>query len=405
LPDVCSVAAASDAGAAKTLRLKQIPRWISKGPEFAVSSDTAPLACAQKGFMNFLLHMIGIPYRTSGGLRPSGNERLRATAASSAARGNLHEALHAYRLLATESKGSISDTLIRAHLHLAVCEYAAAAEFFSTAVNRLEDPPRLGLEKLIDAADGHLRQSRYVLAAAFLQRARTSVDTLLAGHAGLAVANARLAGSTAVAPGSLVPLAKLGDLILRMLARTHLACNLADSLRRRQLRHDLAPWATTGGSIENLLQEEFEQLQIAAKQHRSHAELHYRLGLVARTLGRNDAAVAAFSRVLSLHPHHVASAVRLAATHLQLRQKGPVFPLLAVAFAAPPNVLQQYANLADAAQSRAFDRTADFLSQKLDEPAARSQADVTVKANLAFALGELGLLDSARAEWREAIPA
>jgi tetratricopeptide (TPR) repeat protein len=357
--------------------------------------------------MNFLLHMLGQPYRSAAILRPSGNDRLRAAAASAAARGKLDDALDHYRLLASENDGTIADTLIRAHLHLAVNEYAPAFNCFSAALNRLEHPPLLTLEALMETADEQLKKSRYVRAADLLQRARGAVDMLLAAHAGLAVATARLSGSTACAPGSIVPLAKLGDILLRMLARTHLASNLAKSLRQRRLRHDLAPWATSSSSISNLLLAEFEQLQAATVQRRCHAELHYRLGLVARTLGESQVAVKAFSRVLSLHPHHIPSAGRLAATYLQLGQKEPVFPLLAVAFAVPPNILQQYAGLADAAQSRSFDGAAERLSRHLDEATVGGgdEARTTVKANLAFALGELGLLDAVRAEWREPLPA
>jgi tetratricopeptide (TPR) repeat protein len=356
--------------------------------------------------MNFLLHLLGQPYRNAGTLRPSGNDRLRAAAAGALGRGRVEEALDTFRLLASEHQGTIVDTLTRGHLHLAVNDYSAAFHFFSAALNRLENP-LLALEASLESADEQLRKCRYVRAADLLQQARTSVDTLVAAHAGLAIATARMSGSTACAPGSVLPLAKLGDLLLRMLARTHLASNVANSLRRRQLRDDLAPWATGNNSIDSLLMAEFEQLQKSAATNRSHAELHYRLALVARTLGQLPVAVGAFSRVLSLHPHHVASAARLAATHLQLGERGPVYPLLAVAFAVPGNVLQQYAGLADAAQSRAFDRAADRLSRHADEPGVwgSGTARVTVKANLAFALSELGLLDAARAEWREPVVA
>jgi tetratricopeptide (TPR) repeat protein len=317
--------------------------------------------------------------------------------------------LNAYRLLATETEGSITDTLTRAHLHLALNEYTSAFTFFTSALNRLEHSPLMTLENLMDAADDHLRKSRYVRAAELLQSARTSVDTLLSAQAGLAVATARMTGSTACAPGSIVPLAKLGDLLLRMLARTHLASNLAVSLRRRSLRHDLAPWATGAGSIELLLDAEFRQLQAGAKNHPCHAELHYRLGLVARTLGQPEVAVQAFTRVLSLHAHHVPSAARLAATCMQLGQDEPVLPVLAVAFAVPGNMLQQYAALADAAQSRSFDKAAERLAGRAEGPAnllrpgTYAGSAVAVKANLAFALSELGLLDPVRAEWREAV--
>jgi tetratricopeptide (TPR) repeat protein len=353
--------------------------------------------------MNFLLHMLGQPHRSLVTLRPSGANRLRAQAAVALANGRIEEALAAFRPLVSETEGSITDTLTRGHLHLAAGEYSPAFTFFSTALSRIGEPPVSTLEQLIESADDHLRRSRFVRATELCQSARGMVDTLLSANAGLAVAAARMTNTTACSAGAILPLAKLGDLLLRMLARTHLASNLADSLRERHLRHDLAPWATSAGSIENLLTAEFEQLTEAAAAHPNHAELQYRLGLVARTLGKLPAAAKAFTRVLALHPHHVPSAARLVATHIQLRQVDAIFPLLAMAFAVPPNVLAQYAALAQAAQGVAFDQVAERMTALDGTETAEGRA--TVKANLAFALSELGLLDPTRAAWREMIPA
>ncbi len=130
--------------------------------------------------------------------------------------------------------------------------------------------------------------------------------------------------------------------------------------------------------------------------------MHYRLGLVARAIGDCKAAERAFARVIQLHPHHVLSAARLAATLLQADRPEAVMPLLAVAFAIPQQTLTNYEQLASTvSDGRSFDRAVARLCQDLGEHANHS----TVRANLAFALGELGLLDEEHAAWREAAPA
>ena len=264
---------------------------------------------------------------------------------------------------------------------------------------RMDENHTNRLERMIDAADAHLRQGRYVRAQESFQRARAMVDTLLAAQAGIIVADARENGEAeAGSARPLVGLAKLGDLLLRMLGRTHLAANVAVGLRERSLRDDLAPWATTGENVDDLLRGEFEALREGARLNPDHAEMHYRLGLVARAIGDLQTAEQAFTRVVQLNPHHLLSASRLAATLLQREKKEAVMPLLAVAFAVPAETLKRYEGLAEAASDRpAFERAVVRLCHDLGGRANGK----SVRANLAFALGEVGLLDEERAAWRE----
>jgi tetratricopeptide (TPR) repeat protein len=348
--------------------------------------------------MNFLLQMVGQPHR-SRPWRQSPMDQLRAQAATFAAAGDLAGAILTCERLAAEYDPTLGDLLILAHLHLAGCDYAAALSGFTAALDRMGDAPLDSLERLLDSACDLLFCNRCAAASGLLQTARGSIDVLLSAHAGVGIAAARLATPASSLLTPLVSLANLSDLLLRALARTRLVGNVALSLKKRSLRQDLAPWAASPRSIDNLLAAEHRQLETAVRLHPQHAELHYRLGLVARTRHMLPEAAAAFGRVLRLHPHHFPSATRLAATQLQLGESAAAFPLLAVAFAVPPQILQQYAALARAAESPAFDQSAGRFAQLADpDPSA-------VKANLAFALGELGLLNPARSRWREAVPA
>ena len=380
--------------------------------------------------MNFLLHLIGMTHRDAA-LRPTLRQSLMKAVCGEALAGHFAGAAQRLNKVAQNAGHGVLP-LICAHLHLAAHDYRAAADSFSVGVARLngtenscvsefgpmsahtEDPlpappppAREGattrLERLIDSADVHLRQGRYVRAVEFFQQARTLLDTLLSAHAGMIVADARVAGrETPESSKPLVALANLGDLLLRMLARTHLASNVAAGLRERSLRDDLAPWATTGSDVDGLLRSEFGFLLESTRQNPDHAETHYRLGLVARAIGDRKAAERAFARVVQLHPHHVLSAARLAATLLQIDQPDAVMPLLATVFAVPSQTLRNHERLANTVSDRrSFDRAVARLCHDLgDHPNV-----ATVRANLAFALGEVGLLDEEHAAWRETVPA
>jgi tetratricopeptide (TPR) repeat protein len=381
--------------------------------------------------MNFLLQMIGRATLNATGIRLTPGQLMWKAATTAATERNFSGALQAYQKYAEMRGGhrSTGELLIRGHLHLAVREYAEAGHYFSAGIARLHGEQEAGslvwefsdmaggadtlpgtrmdenqtnrLERLIDVADAHLRQGRYVRAQESFQQARAMVDTLLAAQAGIVVANAREKGEAdAGSARPLVGLAKLGDLLLRMLGRTHLAANVAVGLRERSLRDDLAAWATTGEDVHELLRTEFETMREGVRLNPDHAEMHYRLGLVARAIGDLETAERAFRRVVQLHPHHLLSASRLAATLLQREKTEAVMPLLAVAFAVPAETLKRYEGLAEAAGDRpAFERAVVRLCHDVG---GKSNCR-SVRANLAFALGELGLLDEERAAWREMV--
>jgi tetratricopeptide (TPR) repeat protein len=384
--------------------------------------------------MNFLLHMIGQAHReTSGDFeRPSGRQTLLRRAAVAATEGRFGDAVTLRQHLDNRSPRSSTQTFILAHLHLCAGDFAAAcdafeqglgldADFdnaersprFSKALDRLleeqldhaaHDSAEAPLERQIELADAHLRSGRYIPATAQLQQARNTLDTQLSAHAGLLVATTRLHHNVIPSPESAAPLlalAKLGDLLLRMLARTHLVAHVARSLRDRDLREDLAPWATTRRNVDHLLQAEFDVLQRTCDTHPDHAENNYRLGLLARALNQHEAAAQAFRRVVTIHPHHVLAAARLAATLLELGRPDAAMLVLVLAFTLPAQSVAQYHQLAIAARDRrTFEKTVTNLCDRLPSPAARA----TTKATLAFALGEMGLLDEERSTWTNPAP-
>ena len=373
--------------------------------------------------MNFALFMLARGVTINGSvLRPSESRRLINLAAVSAACGDMPAAADAYARLCRIDPGDLWNRLIHGQLLLLTSEHAAASDAFHGAIDAMlgqtsvdhstdrnarlagldalveaDELPANSMEQLIASIETHLRDGRFALAIELLQEALGNIETLLAAQTGLIVSKARqFRRPTAKFAESLVPLARLGDVLLRMMARAHLAGNLADSLRDRALQVDLALWATSAESVTRLLEMQYDQLAAAAKAHPAHIEVHYRLGLIARTLNRPEEAEQAFMKVLRLHPHHVGAAARLAATALDLEHHQQVLPVLAVALQVTQDVMARYRGLASAAATSRFDATVEALVRDLGPAADR----MAVRANLALALSEMGMLDEQHAEWK-----
>lgn len=362
--------------------------------------------------MNFILYMLGQAVTRTGnsGLRPSAIERQLRKAAVDAASGDIDSAANLYEQLLETRPDAVGPKLVLAQLRLLSGQANLAAEAFDEAINSLlgnsvgneknnEASEGNALDRLIASADRELAQSHFARAIDTLQNAMETVETLLAANAGLIVSDSRMRHvKGAAAAESLIPLAELGDLLLRMFARANLASNLAASLRKRHLRDDLALWAAGRGNVDELLTRQFEQLRAESQLHPSHVDLFYRMGFLARTLGRMEDAAAAFSRVLILHPHHLVAAALFAATNLQLKRDDAVMPMLAMSLAVGPETLARYLKIAEAAADLGeFDRTVEKLVAASASPHTEGKS---IRANLAMALSELGLLDSAHGPWR-----
>jgi tetratricopeptide (TPR) repeat protein len=344
--------------------------------------------------MNFLLYILGRARRNSA-LRPVGRDAFIARAAAHAAAGRFHDALAGYRNLTETPRCSPVDLLIRGQLHLALNDNDDARDSFARGMGRLLESggilqEQTPIERLIADAELMLNHGACDPAIKAIQQARALIDLLLSAEAGLVMAQDHIHS------GAFTALVRLSDICLKMLARAELSRQLAGALRQRSLRGDLASWAASGKSVTDLLNKEYARLAKLSFRAPSHAETAYRLGLAARAAGRLKEAARAFDRVLAIHPHHMNSAVRLAATVSELSQDTDIKPTLRRALLVPPETMRLFANLSAAAADAQFDASAAIFGVASGDAA-------TIRANLAFALSELGLLDDSRAPWRETV--
>lgn len=363
--------------------------------------------------MNFLLYMAG---------RAAGNEHLRPgmaprrqmlmrQAAAAAALGQFETALALYRELALGSSGgNLVDRLICGQLQLALGCTEEAREHFSAALgDLLEDPDAQGtwaenspaagatqmpLAGALDAAELLLRDGLYVRAMDLLRRSRSRLDIVIAAEAGLAAAGPQ----TASGDGGLRAAIRMGDCLLRLMARVQLAGHVSGALKERHLREDLAPWATRERNAAELLKREYARLTSAARQWPGHVETHLRRGLVAQALGHTRQAVEALDAALHVHPFHVPAAARraVACAAIGEAEGGRLRRALLVG----PETLGLFSRLADlSADPVGFARMAEQFCCGLAE-----KDRVAARGNLALALAEVG----ARAQWpqwREPAPA
>lgn len=340
--------------------------------------------------MNFLLYMLGRARRCTN-LRPQGREALIGTAAVHGAQGKLAEALAAYRKLTELPRAGAIDMLICGQLHLVAKENDHARDCFARGISCLLEshgstPEQTPMERLVADAELLLTYGRYDAAIRATQQARAMIDLLLAAEAGMALAQGSMEGVFAA-------LTRFSDLTLRLLSRAELSRQVAGSLRRRHLSDKLASWATSDKSVSDLLNREFKRLSQIAAQAPAHAEISYRLALVASALGRSKDAITSFERILALHPHHMNSAVRLASLLRGTARDAECVAILSRAQLIPASTMKLFADLSTAAGETQFDASAALFSD--------ATGGCTARANLAFALSELGMLDESRETWRE----
>jgi hypothetical protein len=335
--------------------------------------------------MNFLLYMLGAAGRRN--LRPIGRSGLRAAAAREAAAGDWRGALDHYQRLADTCGSSAIDALVHGHLSLVCGELSAAAWSFAAGIDRLltaVDPAETSIGQLLDETHRLLQQGRHVRATETLVRMRAILQLVIAAEAGLILAQDE-------PMDHLAALVRLEDLSLHMLARAQLVRQLACWLQVRQLRADMAVWATPSARVQKLLEEEYQRLTACVENLPEHAQWQYRRALASRTAGHMEGAADAFQRVLAVHPHHVPSAVGLAVAREQLGQVGGR-KVLERAFHVPAETMRLFANFAGAVDP----------ATALDAWVERNHAGGwAARGNLSLALSEMGLLDATHESWRE----
>jgi len=256
------------------------------------------------------------------------------------------------------------------------------------------------LEAAVKLGTMHLTRGAYDDAALTFSRAIEINDRLVDAYIGLGVAQ-QTAGATNEAMVSFETASQIepnGSLLFSEMAKLQLRVLGSEHRRQHLASHDGSPAAGGyGDPLDELVEEQIDNIERTIAKRPTHADLHYRLGVLLRHTGRLDDAIRAFSKAVSINPQYSKALVKLGLT---LRESGQSKAAVR-AFERALDVDQESVDL-HYQLGLIFADEGDFASAvdhfECATRHAPEQRDYL--ANLALSLQNMGLLDRATATWQ-----
>jgi len=146
-----------------------------------------------------------------------------------------------------------------------------------------------------------------------------------------------------------------------------------------------------------LLAEAIRRHKAALARAPNHADLHYRLGLLARQTGDYEQAIRSFKSAIAINPSYSKALVKLA---ICLKECGAVDEAIEM-FQRALRLGRRYVDvhyqlgLLFAQRSRF-----ELAVEQFEEAVAGNDENIAFRANLALALQNVGMVDQAAATWR-----
>lgn len=268
-----------------------------------------------------------------------------------------------------------------------------AIEQYQTA---LETQPNF-LEATVKLGTQHMRQGRFVDAALTFNRAVELNDRLMTAFVGLGVAQH--------ACGRRHECLATFDLAASLEPSTTL---LFSETTRLQLQSEQRVGAFSGGDGEDggaddgpdhdeLISEAIRRHQDALVQTPTHADLHYRHGLLLRQVGRHDDAIEAFHQAVRINPHYSKAQVKLAICLKECGRTDEAIDAFQQALRLDDRYVDVHYQLGLLfAQRNQF----ELAVEQFEQAVAGNEQNIAFRANLALALQNIGLVDRAAATWR-----
>ncbi len=155
--------------------------------------------------------------------------------------------------------------------------------------------------------------------------------------------------------------------------------------------------APTDTRDNDLLLEAIRRHKHALARSPNHADLHYRLGLLARQVGDYEEAIASFRHAIAINPNYSKALVKLAVCLKECGAIDEAIELFQQALRLEPGYVDVHYQLGLLfAQRNRFELAVEEFEQ-----AAEGHGDqVAFRANLALALQNVGMVDRAAAMWR-----
>lgn len=309
--------------------------------------------------------------------------------------GRLDEAIDAVRRLVDKFPG-VPDF----HVHLGDLYAQAGQDSDAIAEYRraLEYHPGF-LEATIKLGTQQLRRGEYVDAAQSFARAVELNDRLILAFVGLGVAQ-HAQGRDAEAHATFDLAASLEPNSTLLFSETNRLQFKSELRGGGEPAENVGPQTATDAETDSTAQ----MLSLAIQRHEqallhrpNHADLHYRHGLLLRQAGKPEQAIGAFQNALRINPHYAKALVKLGVCFKELGRVDEAVTTFTRAVTLGMDYVDIHYQLGLLfAQRSRF----DLAVEEFDQAATGNVRNMSIKANLALALQNLGMLDRAQATWR-----
>ena len=308
-----------------------------------------------------------------------------------AAEGQIEEALETVRQLVDKYPGVAPFHIHLGDLYAKAGEDGLAIEQYKVA---LETQPEL-LEATVKLGTQHLRQRRYADAAQTFNRAVELNDRLMMAFVGLGVSQ-HVAGDRHEALATLDLASSLEPsttLLFAEAARLH--------LKSTGQGNEAPAVGFDGGDPDEAQGDDY--LNEALRRHRqallrspNHADLHYRYGLLLRQVGDYDEAITAFRNAVAINPNYAKALIKLGICLKETGQPDEAIEVFRRALSLDSTYVDVHYQLGLLfAQRSRF----DLAVEEFERAMAGDEKNVALRANLALALQNIGMLDRAAATW------
>lgn len=311
------------------------------------------------------------------------------------AAGQLREAIERLQVL-LEEQGPLPDLHVRlGDLFGKAGDDAAAVKHYQAA---LELSPTY-MEAMVKLGTQHLITARWDEAAEAFHRASMVNENALASYIGLGVAQ-EAAGNREAALNSFDLAGAVepnSTLLLAEVARLQLKAALADEFCKAFEAGDELPVAEVELDNDDLLDKQADRHAEQVHLHGDHADLRYQYGVLLRAQGRLAEAMEQFSAAVELNGSYVQAIVKLGLTQQEMGQIEQAIETFKQALDLKPQYVDLHYRLGLLYTDR---REFEQAAQHMEAAATGSPHNEQVRAGLALALQNLGLMDKTAAAWR-----
>jgi len=309
--------------------------------------------------------------------------------------GHIREAIEKLHILVTE-QGSFADLQVRlGDLYGQIGEDPAALKHYHAA---LEIEPGY-LEARVKLGTQHLACGRWEEAAEAFHEAAELNDRALTNYVGLGVAQAA-DGNTARAVNSFDLAAAIepnSTLLLTEMARLQLKAAVADQFLKNFEVNPGTSMPEVHLDNDDLLQQQIQRHAEQVQRHPAHADVRYRYGVLLRAEGRLGEALEQFLKAVEINPTYVRAIVKLGITQQELGLTDEAMETFRRALELHPHYLDLHYRLGLLYTDR---HRFEEAVQHMERAASGACHNQQLRATLALALQNMGLMDRAAATWR-----